>query len=272
VKTFFEYLSRSGRVPAASLARAQVEQLRRLPSFLEIAEAEGLLSPEALIKVLELQDQQDLSFAQACRDLGLWTAELDSELRARVDAARTPLADLLSADASLSPGLVQELWAAYRAGADHSSPAEPVTAAHFPPDEEEHPPELPASGDILLDESLREAWALLAACPEPGSREAYDGVMHAFHRLKGTLRFQGPAPAERWADFGEQAFRLAAELGASAPTGLAEAGRDALRAIAAEGPAAPPAPPASRKEELVLLLKTLRRDCEKAKNLKGESA
>jgi len=277
VRTFFEYLYRSGRVPAAALARAQVAQLRSLPSLLEIAESRGLLSPEELLRVIMLQEEKEVSFAQACRELGLYSAGLEETFRAELDAARVPLAELLASDASLPAGLITELLAGFRRGDALPPVAEaPAPAFSSPAPAPTFVDEAPAApaAEGMLGEGIRATWGLLEllhSAPESETALALE-AMHAFHRLKGTVRFEGPVNAERWADFGEQVFRLGTELKTKPNAELANAGRDALRAIAAEATPGAPALEAGRKEALVHLLKNLRQEFETRKNRKGESA
>jgi hypothetical protein len=267
VSTFLAFLLRTGRIPAANLARAQVEQLRRLPSLVEIAESKGLLEPEAILRVLLLQEEKEISFPQACRDLGYWNTELEQRLKSELNERRVPLCELLSADSSLPPGTANSLWEEFTREA--SSPGNASTALASP-----SVSPCPETNDALLDESLRGTWDALVAlgqadCAQP---EQLRAVMHAFHRIKGTIRLQGPAMAERWADFGEQTFKLAAEAAATTVGDLTAAGFDAVRTIAAEANPAVDAIPAARKEQLINLLKNLRRAADQARPSKGESA
>ena len=283
LRSFLQYLLSAGKIPAATLLAAQLEQLRRLPAPAELAGESGLLSPEQLLAVLLKQAEGELSFFAACRELGLPEGKLREAVDARYATLRTPLLELLRADASVSAGTLDSLWAEYQAGGEavasapiappFAAPASALTLVPAEPEPAAAGFTLAESGDPLLDLKLKELTAYLNELVRAEGIElitVLTSLVHGFHNLKGILRFRNSGDAERWAELGEQLSRHATELGANGGVDRATfggVGFDLLRA-ATEGKQALSN---ARKEELVRFLQDYRQAVEHRKKLK-ESA
>ncbi|RZA05079.1 MAG: hypothetical protein EOP11_13635, partial [Proteobacteria bacterium] len=166
MKTFLEYLYRSGKVEAVALARAQVEQLAKLRTALEIVQAENLIAPADLIEALLVQEEKSISFKEACSQAGLWNEAVASAVAATQAKERIPLLDLLLAQGALSREELTTLHLSFTGALAEPTLSAPAAPA---PTVATASSSCPLTGDSLIDESLQTAWGLLQIEADAGA-------------------------------------------------------------------------------------------------------
>lgn len=181
--SFLEFLLKSGRVPADRLARAQLEQLRRLPAPADVALEKGWLTPHQVLAALLRQQTEALTFVQACEREGYWGPDQDSGLQNFYAGLRIPLAEILRADSSLNAAEIDTAWAEY-SGQPLAAPSAPARAPLSGAAPQSR------AGDVFLDEALEQAWQITSVLSSDPAKEGRR-LADAFHRLQGILRLVG---------------------------------------------------------------------------------
>ncbi|KXF82444.1 Hpt domain-containing protein [Enterovibrio coralii] len=95
MKLFGRFILDEGLVSAKDLADAMVEQVSQTPHSLEIIYQKGLISPEQLLDIISLQNDEHLDFRTACIRLDIWRTEFIDIINDEVAKRRITLGQLL---------------------------------------------------------------------------------------------------------------------------------------------------------------------------------
>jgi hypothetical protein len=95
MKLFGEYLIEKGVVTEQALLSALVEQIKQTPSVCEIVFHDALVPPAELLKALTIQSKKQISFVDACKELGLWNEQIMESVKTKTSALRTPVGQIL---------------------------------------------------------------------------------------------------------------------------------------------------------------------------------
>lgn len=94
-KLFGEFLVETGRVKEEILLEALIDQMRNMPSVVEMVYERRLLTPSELLRALTHQTKFQVDFKRACRDLKLWSPALEAAIKKELDAKRVPIGQIL---------------------------------------------------------------------------------------------------------------------------------------------------------------------------------
>jgi len=111
-------LIETGLVDVNSLAKALIHQLKNTPPSLSLLFEKGLITPEQVIEILELQEQESLSLKQACDALELWNEEFQDAI---IQAQTNPLSESLLATGAIDPKLLLEKLEAISSNTESSN-------------------------------------------------------------------------------------------------------------------------------------------------------
>lgn len=95
MKLFGEYLIEKGLIDAESLVDALIEQVRSLPTTVEIVRAQKLMSAANIVKAFKIESETGGSFVAAAKALGAWTPEVETVVNREVKLRRMPLGQIL---------------------------------------------------------------------------------------------------------------------------------------------------------------------------------
>lgn len=95
MKYFGEYLVSKGIVNEDCLVETLITQVRGLPSVAEILFEKKALPAKTFLRAFEVQHEKKVDFRQACRELSVWTEDLDALVAKAVQERKTPLGQLL---------------------------------------------------------------------------------------------------------------------------------------------------------------------------------
>jgi hypothetical protein len=95
MKYFGEYLVSKGIVNDDCLVETLITQVRDLPSVAEILFEKKALPAKIFLRAFEVQHEKKVDFRQACRELSVWTEDLDGLVAKAVQERKTPLGQLL---------------------------------------------------------------------------------------------------------------------------------------------------------------------------------
>lgn len=95
MKLFGEYLIDKGLIDADALVDALIEQLRSLPTTVEVVRAQKLIGAEDIVKAFKIESETGQSFVAAARSLGIWTSAVESVVSREIKLRRMPLGQIL---------------------------------------------------------------------------------------------------------------------------------------------------------------------------------
>ncbi len=191
---FGEYLVAKGIVSIEALVEALVEQIQTVPSVAEIIFKNKALPAKSMLQAFAMQHQKQIDFREACRNLKLWSPELDLLIVRELAEVRVPLGQIL-----IKKGLA-DLTTITKALDEYLSRIE------TPPENTVSPPENtgPRSGEmdpILLEEYLQnlsdevlermiDQFELLKISAEEGVTEGQrmDRIKTDLHFIRGLMR------------------------------------------------------------------------------------
>jgi hypothetical protein len=101
-KLFGQYLVEKGLLKEDELVLALVDQIKKLPSIIEIIFEKKMLSSKEILSILLLQQNEKLSFVEAAKKLQLWTKELELKVDLELSYKKIPLGELLVSSKVLS--------------------------------------------------------------------------------------------------------------------------------------------------------------------------
>lgn len=228
MKLFGEFLIEKGLINKEQLAEALVEQIRTMPSYVELVWRKKLIEVDNLFRVLKIQSEQGVGFREAMTALGLWNEELDRVLQSEVRAARIPLGQILVQQQQLDLGAVTKALddflgkvetAPVAAPAPAPMPAlAPALASREAPAAVKSPSAIPEASGSLGDSLSPELCVRLTALAEVFSsdqevsqkefKEFFDGV----HLARGTLRLKGDVSGEAFCAEMEPSCMMLLEL------------------------------------------------------------
>lgn len=203
MKLFGEFLVEKGLINKDLLADALVEQVRTMPSYVELAWKAKLLGSDDLLRLLKLQAEKRVGFLEALRELGLWTENIEQILMKSGNAARTPLGEILVKRGVVSLEMIAHSLDEFL-GEVKSAPA-PAASTVAAPAEAPRKPEASRSGGnsaIFLETFSPDIKVKLEDLAEPfqgggnPGRELIKGIYDEVHRIRGASRIAGLAKAE----------------------------------------------------------------------------
>lgn len=103
MKIFASFLLDSGLLSAADLADAMIEQIMKTPHGIEIIYAKRLITPEQLLTIITLQNDEHLDFRSACLQLNIWKNEFSDIIEKEISHHRMTLSQIL-----IEKGLIEQ--------------------------------------------------------------------------------------------------------------------------------------------------------------------
>lgn len=94
-KLFGEFLVEKGLVKEELLLEALIDQMRNMPSAVEMVYEHKLMVPSELLRALTHQTKFQVDFKRACLDLKLWSPTLEAAIKKGLDAKRVPIGQIL---------------------------------------------------------------------------------------------------------------------------------------------------------------------------------
>lgn len=94
-KLFGDFLVEKGLITSDILLQVLVDQMRNIPSIVEVVFEGALLPKDVQLEILRLQTLHQWSYQQACSHLGFWSDELVANISALTEKSRTPLGQLV---------------------------------------------------------------------------------------------------------------------------------------------------------------------------------
>lgn len=186
MKYFGEYLVSKGIVSDEVLVDALLGQIRGLPSVAEIVFEKRAIPPSTMLKAFEIQHEKNVDFRQACRELAVWTDELDAMVSAQVQTQKVPLGQLLVKSGKTDVVTLTKALDEFLAKAELKISAPAQTAAH--------PVPVPASSPKvvlpLVPEAAEPRVAIKASVPVQPDSASQEGHKGAAPTAEGP----GPAP------------------------------------------------------------------------------
>jgi hypothetical protein len=107
-KLFGEYLVEKGHLSKSGLLTALVQQIKTIPSITEVIFDQGLMEHESMLKVLLHQHHNKLGFAEAAKQLNLWTPEIHNQLDKHIVESKIPLGEILVNSGTVSLDVIAE--------------------------------------------------------------------------------------------------------------------------------------------------------------------
>mgnify|MGYP005638223869 CR=1 FL=1 len=95
MKLFGLYLVEKGLIDNHDLLTSLMEQSKSTPTPSEVVFEGNLLSEEDQLKALDFQSQEHVEYRTACKNLGLWTEELEFKIKEAMFKTRQPLGQIL---------------------------------------------------------------------------------------------------------------------------------------------------------------------------------
>ncbi|NGN97442.1 hypothetical protein G5S52_07110 [Grimontia sp. S25] len=115
MKVLGSFLLEAGLISASDLADAMVEQVRKTPHSVEILYEKGLISPEQLLAIVTLQNDENLDFRTACLQLNIWKSEFIDIINKEVEKRRGTLGQLLVERELIDPPVLLSVIKQYHA-------------------------------------------------------------------------------------------------------------------------------------------------------------
>lgn len=95
MKYFGEYLVKKGIVSSQDLVEAFLDQIMHLPPLPKLIYDQKLLSADQIMQAFITQQDENIDFATACRQLGFWDNEFNAKIEKIYDDRRVPFAQFL---------------------------------------------------------------------------------------------------------------------------------------------------------------------------------
>jgi len=201
MKLFGEFLVEQKLIGTDVLADALVEQVRGMPSYVELAWRNKLVSSEAILSLLKLQTGKRIGFMEASRELGLWSLEFEKTLLEDLGSIRIPLGQILVSRGVLTLEAITHALDEYLSTVKGpSAGTEEVPASTS---REEAPPAEPGNNCEIFCETfgselkeklvnLTERFATADDVTKTEVKDFFDGV----HAIRGASRLAGLAKSE----------------------------------------------------------------------------
>ena len=106
----FDSLIKNKVITHNELIQSVIDKQKSMPSVLELVFKERLLPEEKICDILLEQEKNGGTFTHSCKSLGLWTEELEDDLRALLDFSSKTLFEVL---AKKSAGSLFKILEAY---------------------------------------------------------------------------------------------------------------------------------------------------------------
>jgi hypothetical protein len=218
VKLFGEFLVEKGLINKDLLADALVEQVRTMPSYVELAWKGKLLSADDLLNVLKLQTVKRIGFLEAMHELGLWNEALEQTLLKSGGSARTPLGEILVKRGVVSLEMIAHSLDEFL-GEIKAAPAEAAAPVSVPAAASGHVSSAATaatSGSALvffetfspdLKGKLEELSERFNSGTNSG-REQIKEVFDEVHRIRGASRLANAVKSEEYCAFFEGDLQL----------------------------------------------------------------
>jgi hypothetical protein len=95
VKFFGEYLVDKGIISDDQLVQTLIEQSKVTPLAIEIAYQKKIFSPAVLLTITKTQMEKRIDFKTACKEMKLWTSQIETDIESAIHSSRTPIGHLL---------------------------------------------------------------------------------------------------------------------------------------------------------------------------------
>ncbi len=92
---FGKYLVDQKFIDKDQLVGCLLEQMEAIPPLPKIAMSEGIFSPDDILNAFEVQQSEQIGFIEACRNLGIWSTEVEQKLSEKIVSMRPPLGKIL---------------------------------------------------------------------------------------------------------------------------------------------------------------------------------
>ena len=216
MKLFGQYLVEKGIIDENELLSALIQQIKEIPSVVEVVYESKLLNPTQILRALELQTRNNTDFIQACKTLGFWDENVVAKFNSLASEKQIPLGQVLVKSGKVSfqkivNALDEYLALVAEAEKNHSpnlSLVEPQKKSSDLLEETGSPDLMRNYAELLSKEKIAAIEGLFNLClaviskPDSGSdcidvlRQIYKG----FHEIRGMARFVNATKTEMLAE------------------------------------------------------------------------
>lgn len=95
MKFFGEYLVNKGIINDDQLVQTLIEQSKVTPLAIEIAYQKKIFTPAVLLTITKTQMEKRIDFKTACKEMKLWTPQIETDIESAIHSSRTPIGHLL---------------------------------------------------------------------------------------------------------------------------------------------------------------------------------
>lgn len=178
--TFGEYLIQKSVVSEADLSEAWLEQLRSTPTIAEIVLSRKLLPVAQWLQVVAFQTTSHIEFASACKQVGLWTPEIEKVVFEEIRRARKSYLSSLLGRGTLKSETVNQYFDSYL--------LESATADQPEKTSQQQPSEAVL---VFIEQFNEVARDLLLSCVEDSGADPLfkKAAVETAHRLYGAAQF-----------------------------------------------------------------------------------
>lgn len=207
MKLFGQYLIEKGIISEDDLLSALIEQIRALPSVVEIVYHSQLLSPKQMLSALELQTRENIDFLQSCRKMGVLNSQIEDKIASEVAKRKIPLGEILIKTEKVSFQKIVNALDDYLAQVnEQTEKPKPVTQSPEPTstDGAIRHEFLQRYGELLSEEKVKAIQSLFDLAvelgskpvPDPNTFEVFKQIHKGFHEVRGMARFINASKTE----------------------------------------------------------------------------
>ena len=95
MKLFGEYLVEKNLISKDQLAVCLIDQVRSMPSYVEVAWNEKMINAEQVLLIVKIQFEKKKGFIDVLKEIGVWNQDFEKKFNEKVSSIRTPLGQLL---------------------------------------------------------------------------------------------------------------------------------------------------------------------------------
>lgn len=98
MKLFGEFLVEKKYINADNLVHSLISQVKMTRPVVDIIYSKKLLDPNQILSALQLQASKNMEFITACKEMNLWTDDIESEVHKEASKGRPPIGQILIRD------------------------------------------------------------------------------------------------------------------------------------------------------------------------------
>lgn len=124
MKYFGEYLVKKGIISSQDLVEAFLDQIMHLPPLPKLIYDQKLLSTDQIMQVFIAQQDENVDFATACKQLGFWDDDFNTKIEKIYDERRVPFGQFLIQNGAIDIKLLIKTLDEFLSQAEKSAPRE----------------------------------------------------------------------------------------------------------------------------------------------------